>query len=351
MAGTVLKRRRLVNPGRRRRMTAKQIKYFGTARQRAALKHRRRNAGRFSVRKQKKRLKKAGLVAGGALRRYHRAQSSLRRRRRSNRGSVVSRAESVAKRAISRVERAAEKALGSVSRRAKRGGRRKNVGEILTVVPAGNPGRRRKSMARTANRRRRASNRGRRYNRGHHRRRYANPKVVVRYRNRRRHNSHRRRRNQGSRVLSGNVGAIVGILGGAAVTKVITNFLPSSLTSGWLGYLTTAGVAWGTGQAVGRMMHDRRLGNMVTLGGLLIVGLQLAGQFIPGLSLPFGLTSGTSGMGLLTSSNFYVPQVNLPGSMASFVTPAGIPVPVVAPSGMRGLGVMNQGLRRVGRLR
>jgi hypothetical protein len=118
-----------------------------------------------------------------------------------------------------------------------------------------------------------------------------------------------------------------------------------------MGYLTTAGVAWGTGQMVGRMMHDRRLGNMVTLGGLLIVGLQLAGQFIPGLSLPFGLTSGTSGMGLLTSSNFYVPQVNLPGSMASFVTPAGIPVPVVAPTGMRGLGVMNQGLRRVGRLR
>jgi hypothetical protein len=28
-----------------------------------------------------------------------------------------------------------------------------------------------------------------------------------------------------------------------------------------------------------------------------------------------------NGLGLLTSSNFYVPQVNLPGSMASFVTP------------------------------
>ena len=121
-----------------------------------------------------------------------------------------------------------------------------------------------------------------------------------------------------------------------------------------MGYLTTAGIAWGTGQMVGQMMKDRRLGNMVTLGGLLIVGLQLAGQFIPGLALPFGLTSGTSGMGLLSSSNFYVPQVNLPGSMASFVTPAGIPAPVILPAtGMRGLGstMMNRGLRRVGRLR
>ena len=100
---------------------------------------------------------------------------------------------------------------------------------------------------------------------------------------------------------------------------------------------------------VGQFMKDRRLGNFVTLGGLLIVGLQLAGQFIPGLQLPFGLTSGT---GLLTSSNFYVPQVNLPGSMASFVSPAGIPAPVVVPAtGMRGMGAMNQGLRRIGRLR
>ena len=32
------------------------------------------------------------------------------------------------------------------------------------------------------------------------------------------------------------------------------------------------------------------------------------------------------GLGLITSSNFYVPQANLPGSMASFVTPAAIAV-------------------------
>ena len=42
------------------------------------------------------------------------------------------------------------------------------------------------------------------------------------------------------------------------------------------------------------------------------------------------------GLGLIASSNFYVPQVNLPGSMASFVTPAGIPV--VAVGQKSGLG-------------
>lgn len=185
-----------------------------------------------------------------------------------------------------------------------------------------------------------------------HRRRTQNPKVVVRYRNRRRYNQHGRRRNQG-RLLTGNMGAVVGILGGAAVTKVITSFLPANLSTGWPGYITTGLTAVITGQFAGRMFKNRQLGNWITVGGLLIVGLQLAGAFFPQLQLPFGLsTQGTAGLGLITSSNFYVPQVNLPGSMASFVTPAGIPVPVAVPAaGMKGLGAMNQGLRRVGRLR
>jgi len=343
MAAQVLKKRRLVNPGRRRKMTAKQIKYFGTTRQKAALKNRRRNVGPYSIRKTAKRLK----ASGNKYKKYHlhrlREVARVRKSgRRSNQG-IVSQAEHAAERAIHSVEQAAEDAIHAVTRQVNR---RPNVGEILTVVPA-NPGRRRRTMATKTANRRRASNIGqRRHNKGR-----VNPRVVVRYHNRKRNRGHHRQRNQG-RVLSGNVGAVVGVLGGAAVTKIITGFLPSTLTSGWMGYLTTAGVAVGTGQMVGRMMKDRRLGNMVTLGGLLIVGLQLAGQFIPGLQLPFGLTSGTSGMGLLTSSNFYVPQVNMPGSMASFVTPAGIPAPVVLPaSGMKGLGAMNQGLRRVGRLR
>lgn len=175
-----------------------------------------------------------------------------------------------------------------------------------------------------------------------------------------------RRRNQGN-MLMGDAGAVVGVLGGAALTKIITNFLPSNLTTGWTGYLTTGIVAVVTGQVVGRMTRNRRLGNMMTTGGLVIVGLQMMNDLLPQVSLPFTLTggtpatstaaAGTAGMGLLTSSNFFVPQVNMPGSMASFVAPAAIPAPVVVPAtGMRGFGAtgtstMNSGLRRVGRLR
>jgi hypothetical protein len=62
------------------------------------------------------------------------------------------------------------------------------------------------------------------------------------------------------------------------------------------------------------------------------------------------------GLGLITSSNFFMPQVNLPGSMASFVTPAGIPQPVVVPaSGMKVLGAQPlvglRSIRRMGRMR
>ena len=46
------------------------------------------------------------------------------------------------------------------------------------------------------------------------------------------------------------------------------------------------------------------------------------------------------GLGLITRSNFYVPQVNLPGSMATFVTPAGIPIPV-AVAALHGSGAPN----------
>ena len=120
MAGQVLKRRRLANP-RRRRLSNKQIKYFGTPRQKAALKNRRsgkrHNAGR----------------------------------RRNQGTGLVSRAEHAAEQAIASVERAAEDAIGAVTRQVNRG-RRGNVGEILTVLPA-NPGRRKKMATKTRRRR------------------------------------------------------------------------------------------------------------------------------------------------------------------------------------------------------
>lgn len=341
----VMKKRRLVNAGRRR-MTAKQIKFFGTARQRAALKNsrRRRNLG-----------------------------PRHKGRRRNQGAGVVSQVEHAAERAIEKIEDLAESALGGVTHLGNRG-RRRNVGEILTVLPA-NPGRRRRRMAatRTKNRRRsnrgrvRASNRSRRRNRNQGRarhrnrtrRRMSNPKVVVRYRNRaRRHNFRYRRRNPN--FLAGDAGKVVGVLGGAAVTGIISNYLPSNLTQGWMGYLTTSVVAVVLGQVAGKAMRNSAVGTYVTVGGLLIVGLKILQQFMPQLQLPFTLASTSAGTGLITGSNFYVPQVNVPGSMATFVTPAGITgaIPVAAPvaaTGMHGLGAQPlvglRSIRRVGRFR
>jgi hypothetical protein len=54
---------------------------------------------------------------------------------------------------------------------------------------------------------------------------------------------------------------------------------------------------------------------------------------------------GRGGLGLITSSNFFVPQVNQPGSMASFVLPAAVPVaPAQAANGnaTRGLGAVDR---------
>ena len=176
--------------------------------------------------------------------------------------------------------------------------------------------------------------------------------MIVRYRNRR-HNRHHRRRRNPDGLLGGNAGKVVGVLGGAAVTKILAGFLPASMATGFMGVVGTGVIAVAQCQVVGKLMRNRQLGNWMTIGGLVIAALELAGQFFPNLALPLSITGGTSGMGLLTSSNFYVPQVNVPGSMATFVNPASIPPPMVT-SGARMSGLGYTGLRtvrRVGRLR
>jgi len=179
-----------------------------------------------------------------------------------------------------------------------------------------------------------------------------NPRVVVRYRNRR-HNRHRygRRRNQG--MMTGEMGRLAGILAGGTVTTLVMRALPSNLNTGFMGVIGAAVLAILQGQVVGRW--NKNFGTGMMQGGLLVALIEAMNQFFPAISLPFSVTgSGTSGMGLLTSSNFYVPQVNVPGSMATFVAPAAIPAPVVLPAGagMKGLGYPGlRTVRRVGRMR
>lgn len=394
----VTKRRRLANP-RQRRMSPSQVAIFGTKRQKAAL--RRRHPGLF-----RKYAKKA---AGHSRRRGRRNQSFDYSGIGTSTGGLITKAEQAAERAIQSVEHAAHEALDGVTRRLNRPKRRNagrrslrktkkhlkktwgaragraqhrlvrsgaaykrrrtrnvrraNVGEILTVIPA-NPGRRRnRRMARAANRRRNrrrnwrdprtglANRRRRRVSNRRHRNR-----GRARVYNRRRSRMHNRRRNPG--FMSGTTGTIVGILGGATVTKLITGMLPSTLMSGWAGMATTGVTAVVAGQVAGKVFRNPHFGKWMTIGGLLIVALEALNQFLPSLQLPFGLSTGTSGMGLISSSNYYVPQVNLPGSMASFVTPAGVTgaLPMVPATGMSGFGgpQFNPGLRtmrRIGRMR
>ena len=370
MAGQVLKRRRLANP--RRKLSPKQIRFFGTQRQKAALR-RRRNAGprfRGLTRKVTRALKKSRPQAEYY---YQRSRKRFAARSRNQGAGITGQVERAAVRAVDSVERAAEDAIRTLED-VVTPARERNVGQILTVMPANPARKRRRNMAATAVRRRRRTHRvsnrrranparRRRRNRAvahrRHGRRNPAPRVVVRYRNRRRmHN--RRRRNQGGAIrnfLSGDAGKVVGILGGAMVTNIVTGFLPATWKSGIMGSVVTGVTAVVVGQVAGRALSNRSLGNWMTVGGLLIVGLQLVNQFFPTLALPFTTTGGTSGMGLISGSNFYVPQVNMPGSMASFVTPAGIPAPVVLPAGgsINGLGAQPivglRSLRRVGRMR
>ena len=187
-----------------------------------------------------------------------------------------------------------------------------------------------------------------------HRRWYArrNPGVVK---HRRRSYARvvrraRRRRNPGfTSGMGGNFGKAIGIIGGALVTKIASGMLPSSLTTGVLGYLSIGIIALLQGKAIGKILKNPSLGNDMATGGYVYLALKIAGDYFPSLGLPFSL----SGMGLIGGSSFYTPQVNQPGSMGQFILPAAVAgaiPPAVVGGGMKGLGA-GTSMRRVGRLR
>jgi hypothetical protein len=217
-----------------------------------------------------------------------------------------------------------------------------NPGEIITLAGlAGNPGRLRKRKVGNimAKRRTRKFSGVRRRVR---RTRRANPNVVVRYSRRRRRNTGRvrsmrrrthRRSNPG--FLSGGVGMLVGIFGGAALTGAIAARIPGQLSSGIAGYLTTGVVAYAQGTLAGKLLKNPTLGKNMVTGGLIYLGLKIAGDLIPGLSLPFGL----SGLGAIGSSNFSYPQIPASNTMLY-----ASPTPVMAAAkGMGRIARMGRG--------
>ena len=187
-----------------------------------------------------------------------------------------------------------------------------NPGEIITLAGlAGNPGRLRKRKVGNvmAKRRTRKFFGVRRRTRSAH-----NPNVMVRYSRRRRRNTGRvrsMRRSSNPGFLSGGVGMLVGIFGGAALTGAIAARIPGQLSSGIAGYLTTGVVAYAQGTLAGKLLKNPTLGKNMVTGGLIYLGLKIAGDLIPGLSLPFGL----SGLGAIGSSNFSYPQIPASNTM------------------------------------
>lgn len=351
----ILKPVRLVNPGKvKRRLTAKQKLFFGSKRQRAAVKRsmqgKRHNpsfgSGKYSTNRKERKSRSLAQKA------YHQRKHFSRVNKRKTR--------SLTKRLYS--------------------GRLPNVGEIITIRPLINSGtksskkrRTLPNMAKSAKRRAaglkaartrkrnkaaRSSAHRRRVpkNPGHRRRTYARraPKTrtrtIVKYRTRTGNPGHRRRkypRNPG--IMSGNssIMKIAGVIGGAMITKIASGFLPSGLNTGIPSYIGIGLIAMLQGKAVGKLLKNPSLGNDMALGGYVYLALKIANDYFPSLGLSL------SGLGLIGGSSFYTPQVNQPGSMGTFILPAAVAgaIPPMATSkSMSGLGA-GTSMRRVGRLR
>lgn len=359
----VMKRRSLVNSGRRRRrngprvMSAKQIKYFGTPAQKAALKRKRkRNYGTATGRSF------SYLTARklGKTVRRRKAVSKIKTRKRRRNSGVNS-----FRRTKKRVKKFFGVSLPRKSRRAHRRKRRSNVGQIFSIGLAGlNPGRKRRvtRKRRTSNNMARRRRRNAATRRSHARRRYTH-KVTYRRRrrsntgsyrrHRRMHNRRRRHSNPGFTAGAGSMfKSALGIIGGAVATRYTTQFVLQGKNTGWMGYLGNAVAALVLGWAAKKFLKSPQLGTMVTLGGFTGLALRLltdltpVGQYV-NLQLSGAGKAGDIGIGLISDSVFVVPTVFENGSM----TQAQIPtqyrqaMSIAAAAGGKGMGAYRR--RRV----
>lgn len=260
---------------RKRNMSAKQIKYFGTARQRAALKTKRKNSAKKKV--------------------YHRPAT----KKRANPAPHRAKKYASRKRPVHR----------------KRTAKRKNpVPEIISFV-MGNPGskkRRKKTMA----------------SKRKHYKRSASRKMNAGRRTKKVYKSHRRRNPAGLGRPMDWIKGGVGVIGGGVGTRVIPQFLGATNT-GPMGYalnaITAVGLAWGTHM----FTKDAVLTASVAAGGFAALILRMVGDLTP-----YGSALSLSGFGDYMVSNFVTPQriVNqrqalweVPGNGWGGVYPSAVP--------------------------
>lgn len=342
---TVMKRRSLVNSGKRRRkMSPKQIAIFGTKAQKAALKSSR------------KRKRNYGTRVGRSWSSYSRKAAGKRVKKRRKNSGLFSRRKS--KKAAKKMGISTKSFMhgfrgkeGKAARKRYRASkRRKNIGQIFSIGLAGlagNPGRKR-----VTRKRRTSNNMARRRKRNSGRKSYARRRtrraVAVTHRRRRRratnsgttrrrsyrrrrvmHHS-RRRRNPGvgSAFSSGGsmLKSALGIIGGAVATRYTTQFVLQGKNTGWMGYLGNAVAALVLGWAAKKFLKSPQLGTMVTLGGFTGLALRLltdltpVGQYV-NLQLSGVGKAGDIGIGMITDSVFTVPTVFQPGSMTQAQIP------------------------------
>lgn len=260
---TALRAKRKAAGSGKRKMSAKQIKFFGTKRQKAALKAARKR-------------KRTTVAAKVATVSNPRRKSSSRKRKST---------------------------------------RRRNPALVVTLGQLVNP-RRRKNMARR--KRRVAKVTRRRVRRS--RKAYpvavaANPRRRRRYarRNPARRRSVRRRRNPdvfGARPLSGGgLKLIAGGLVGVAAAKFLPRLIPGNIlgTMGNFGGVVATGIsAYVAGMAAGKFMGNQ-FGQAVLFGGLMQTGSVVLNMVLPGFAVG-GVPIALSGMGELVPGSFVVPQ-------------------------------------------
>lgn len=313
---TLLKRRRIANPGKRRKkLSAKQIRFFGTARQKAALKN-----------------------------------SSKRKRTKTYK----------------------PKAKRRVSNPVRRKRRLRNVGKIVTLGLRKNPGKKRRkvSMAKIVRKRRKSV-----ANPAKRRRRTVRKAVVRRKRRtvnagttRRRRRSVRRnpgmrsyrrrsyRRNPGITEWEGMAKDALAVIGGAVGSKYLTQLVLAGNNVSYMGYLGNAIATGVLGFATSHLLKNKRLSHMIMLGGATALALRVLqdmtplGQYV-NLSLNGMGKGGDIGLGAIEDSSFTTPVTWPAGKMSGMAQVpnyimAAIPPAAAASPGMKGLGSTNRNARR-----
>ncbi len=261
---TAVRRHSIVNPARRRRnkarrkMTAKQIRHFGTKRQRAALKAKRRHTTR----------------------------------------------------AVANPRRAPKRHRAAAHRR--RTAKRSNPGEILSLT-LGNPAKRRKKVAATKRNRRRhhasVSNPRRRHNRRRH-----NP-VARRHHSRRHSMRHNRiRRNPAGLNVPNLVTDGLFVIGGLVGSRLLTQMVLGANNVGVWGYVGNAAAGGLLATALHMVTKNPRVtGGVITGTAAGIVARLLQdytpfGQYLQQAGVGDYAGGGAHGVGLYLPSNAVLPQ-------------------------------------------